>query len=83
MDIENVVSAAVGLKFCFCSINEWSFLRDKPCDTEKIKKKVSKIFGDNLKGIVEDLLNRLHFHEPQFDLNGYRNIWIVKPACMN
>ena len=32
-DIENVISAAVGLKFCFCSINEWKFLRDKPCDS--------------------------------------------------
>jgi hypothetical protein len=34
-----------------------------------------------LKLKIEEVLKKLKDREPQYELNGEKNIWIVKPAC--
>lgn len=33
-EIENKISSSLNMKFSLCSINEWNFLKDKPCNRE-------------------------------------------------
>lgn len=34
-----------------------------------------------LYGKVQGMLGHLKKHDPQIDMNGFRNVWIVKPNC--
>lgn len=43
-------------------------------------KQLAAVFQDNLVQSVRELLRTVHAHWPQYEIDGYRNLWIIKPA---
>lgn len=44
------------------------------------EKQCSSIFQDNLMQRIGELLRSVHIHWPQHEIDGFRNLWIIKPA---
>ena len=51
---------------------------------EKIKKKFKKLASkEKYLTTIKNLLKKLKKYLPQFSLNGYHNIWIIKPSNLS
>jgi hypothetical protein len=60
-EMDSILKASISEQFPFCSINEWNYLNDKPCNLEEINKTISNsAFKSSLSSsIIEEHLLKL------------------------
>ena len=54
-----------------------TFKIDIPYEDPEYEQELYKILDEK----VRDCLDILKKYDPQYEMNGYRNVWIVKPNC--